>query len=92
MNSEGAVLKCAAAGCGKEFRVIGPEEKFYQLKGLPLPSNCPTCRHKQRMALRSERQLYRRTCAKCKNSMLTTYPADAPYTIYCQECFWANIG
>ena len=44
------------------------------------------------MALRSERQLYKRPCDKCKESMLSTYPPNAPYQVYCQKCFWENIG
>jgi hypothetical protein len=44
------------------------------------------------MALRNERQMYKRTCAKCQKPMLATYPEDAPYVIYCQACFWENIG
>ena len=61
-------------------------------KKLPLPDHCPACRHRERMALRSERQLYRSTCAKCKDSMLSVYPPDSPYIVYCHKCFWENIG
>lgn len=86
------VRSCVSADCGKQFRVIAQELKFYESKKLPLPGFCPACRHKQRMALRNERTLYRRTCGKCNKSMLTTYPPDAPYLIYCQDCFWKNIG
>lgn len=85
-------LTCQEQTCGKEFVVTSAEQKFYQLKTLPNPDHCPACRHRQRMALRSERQLYKRPCDKCKQSMLSTYPPDAPYTVYCQKCFWENIG
>lgn len=78
--------------CSQAFVVIAPEEDFYDQKGLPKPDDCPTCRHRYRMALRSERKLYRRTCAKCTNKTITIYPPDAPYSVYCQKCFWENIG
>jgi hypothetical protein len=44
------------------------------------------------MALRNERQLYKRTCDKCSAQMLSTFPKEAPYKVYCQKCFWENIG
>ena len=72
--------------------VIKAEKDFYDRKGLPLPDYCPSCRHKQRMALRSERALYARTCDKCHSKMLSTIPETAPYKVYCQKCFWENIG
>ncbi|KKW37241.1 hypothetical protein A2454_01600 [Candidatus Peribacteria bacterium RIFOXYC2_FULL_55_14] len=83
---------CTNPACKKEFLIIAQEISFYEEKGLPMPDLCPACRHRQRMALRNERRLYKRTCAKCNKDMLSTYPEDAPYTIYCQKCFWEHIG
>jgi len=90
--SDATKLVCKEPTCGKEFLVVSAEAKFYEQKKLPLPDHCPACRHRQRMALRSERQLYRRPCDKCKQSMLSVYPPEAPYIVYCQKCFWENIG
>ena len=84
--------QCSSAGCGKKFNIVPQELVFYEQKQLPLPTHCPSCRHKMRMALRSERALYRRVCGKCRESVLSTYPESAPYTVYCQECFWKHIG
>jgi Zn ribbon nucleic-acid-binding protein len=95
MSTSSVPVKCTCStvgGCGKEFIVIPQEAAFYETKKLPLPDHCPACRHRQRMALRSERQLYRRTCDKCKESMLSSYPESAPYVVYCHKCFWENIG
>ncbi len=83
---------CQEAQCGKNFIVIPQEMKFYENKKLPLPDYCPACRHKQRMALRTERTLYKRSCDKCQQSILSVYPQESPYKIYCQKCFWENIG
>lgn len=77
--------------CGNQFAIIAQEMKFYEIKKLPPPDCCPQCRHRQRMALRNERKLYKRDCDKCKKSMLTTYPSSVPYQVYCQKCFWENI-
>ena len=91
-TTEGVKVLCTNSACQKEFFVIAQEATFYEQKKLPLPDHCPACRHKQRMALRSERQLYKRTCDKCKKSIVSVYPEESPYTIYCNQCFWENIG
>ena len=85
-------LTCQNSECRKDYIVVPQEAKFYETKKLPLPDQCPACRHRQRMALRSERQLYKRTCDRCKGEMLSVYPASAPYVVYCHKCFWENIG
>ena len=92
MNQQTTILTCSETACGKEFNIIPQEKKFLEEKKLPLPDQCPACRHKLRMALRNERKLYKRHCDKCRIEMLSTYPEDVEYTIYCQECFWKNIG
>lgn len=92
MTTIQSTLTCLTTSCQKQFRIIPREAEFYQTKHLPPPEYCPACRHKQRMALRSERALYQRACAKCQQNMLSIYPATAPYVVYCQTCFWENIG
>lgn len=91
MNTNSEIKTCDHKECNKKFTIIAQEQLFYQRKELPLPEHCPSCRHIMRMALRSERQLYRRTCKKCDASILSIYPEKAPYTIYCQSCFWKDI-
>jgi len=60
------------SSCNKKFNIIKQEADFYQKKELPLPIFCPACRHKQRMALRSERVLYKRICCYCQQECLST--------------------
>lgn len=90
--TDAAKRTCKNAECGKDFIVIESERTFYENKKLPLPDHCPACRHRQRMALRSERHLYKRECDKCQSSMFSVYPKDAPYIVYCHKCFWENIA
>jgi len=78
--------------CQKQFLIIPQEQEFYRKKDLPWPTNCPECRQRRRLALRNERKLYKRTCDKCKKDIISTYRPDSPYIIYCQECFWENMG
>lgn len=92
MNQTTSQLTCKIQSCAKTFAVIPQEMKFYQDKKLPIPDHCPACRHKQRMALRTERTMYRRACENCQQTMLSVYPEKSPYKIFCQKCFWDNIG
>lgn len=78
--------------CTKDFLIIDQEQSFYKRKDLPMPDNCPECRQKERLLLRNERKLFRRTCDKCKTEIISTYAPDAKYVVYCQECFWAYMS
>lgn len=92
MTTQETTFHCIETECGKRFKVVPQELKLYKQKSLPLPQHCPSCRHRHRMALRAERALYKRKCGKCNCSILSVYPESAPYIIYCQDCFWKNIG
>jgi hypothetical protein len=78
--------------CAKDFLIIDQEQAFYKKKDLPMPENCPECRQKERLLLRNERKLYKRTCDKCKKEIISTYAPAAKYVVYCQECFWQYMS
>lgn len=73
--------------CGKQFKLIGQELRFYKQQGIPCPQKCPTCRHKARMKLRNPLKLWVRICAKCKTEVQTSYAPDRPEIIYCEKCY-----
>jgi len=50
---------------GKPFKIIKQELDFYRKYHLPLPTKCPDQRHLERMALKTPRKIFERTCAKC---------------------------
>jgi len=75
--------------CKNEFKIIDKEIKFYKKMDIEYPIYCPDCRAKQRVGLRNDRTMYKRKCDKCKNTLITTYPSDSPYVIYCLDC-WLN--
>ncbi len=80
--------------CQKEFKLIKQELVFYDQMGLPMPDNCPTCRHELRMQLRNERQFYKYPCAKCGKEMVTTVNPEKGLIVYCLTCyadFRANV-
>lgn len=78
--------------CNKEFLIIPREKIFYKDKDLPWPEFCPECRQKERLLQRNERKLYKRRCDKCQKPIISTYAAESKYIVYCQECFWENLG
>ncbi|MFA5076343.1 MAG: hypothetical protein WC480_02920 [Patescibacteria group bacterium] len=58
------ILVCLT--CGRNYKVIPQEVDFYQKMNLPLPRQCPYCRHMERIHLRNPRRLYSRQCM-CDN-------------------------
>lgn len=77
----------ACVDCGKNYRIIQQELKFYKRFSLPIPRKCPDCRHKDRLNLRNPREIYKRLCAKCGKEIDTTYSSDNPAVVYCEECY-----
>lgn len=72
--------------CGRQFLIIDMEQQFLQEKGLPHPTQCPTCRQMRRLMLRGGRTLYRTTCQKCRKQIVVSYdPQSVPNPIYCKE-------
>ncbi|MFA6533758.1 MAG: hypothetical protein WCT37_01150 [Patescibacteria group bacterium] len=94
-----AVLACQK--CGKNYKVIPQELKFYRQMKITVPRECPDCRHLRRMRQRNPMKLYSRKC-QCINSshghnggcsieFKTTYAPDRPEKVYCEECYRKEI-
>jgi hypothetical protein len=75
-----------------EFLIIPQEQQFYKQKQLPLPVQCHECRRNRRHALRNKRKLYNGKCHKCGAELESTYSESSPYIIYCEKCYYAEIG
>lgn len=81
-----AAITQNCAKCGKSFLVIDQEQKFLQDKGLPFPTNCPSCRQARRLALRGGRQLYKTKCQKCGKEIVVSYdPSKVTNMILCKQ-------
>ncbi len=57
---------------------------------IPPPALCPDCRQQRRLFWRNERSLYRRTCDLCKKSIVSMYPQESVFPVYCTECWWSD--
>lgn len=76
---------------GKQFKVIPQELAFYRTHGLPIPRQCPDCRHYARKAQINPRKLRSRTCDKCQKPIQTTYAPNRPEVVYCEECYLREV-
>ena len=76
--------------CKQDF-VIEPDDfLFYEKMKVPAPTFCPDCRLVRKMIWRNERTLYRRNCGKCEKQIVSIYPSDSPFVVYCQDCWWSD--
>lgn len=81
----------ACSHCGKNYKIIHGELKFYRKNGLPLPKKCPYCRHIELMSHQNPRKLYSRQCQKCAAAIETTYAPNRPEKVYCEKCYLAEV-
>ena len=85
----GKLLACA--DCGRNYKVVEQEFKFYQTQSLSIPKKCFYCRHKRRFNLRNPRILIDRKCDKCGVGIRTTYSVDRPEKVYCEPCYQQSL-
>jgi hypothetical protein len=76
--------------CKKDFTIESEDFSFYEKMGVLPPDLCPECGMGRLMSLRNERIVYWRDCAKCKNKTMSLYHKDAPYVVYCHDCWWGD--
>jgi hypothetical protein len=83
------ILK-SCTNCKNSFQIDEKDKNFYNSMEVPEPKFCPDCRLQRRLAWRNEKTLYRRTCALCQKNMIAIFPAQSPYKVYCQDCWWSD--
>lgn len=83
------ILRCEVTG--KPYKIIPQELTFYRTLSLPLPWRCPDQRHRERIAQRNPRKLWKRHCQKCSKEIQTTYSPDRPETIFCEQCYLSAV-
>ncbi|MBI4239651.1 hypothetical protein HY620_01530 [Candidatus Uhrbacteria bacterium] len=81
-------MKCVK--CRTEYVVMPQNAEFYSKMGVPTPRQCPICRFKQKAVWRNERTLYTRSCQLCGKNIISMYPQEALYTVYCHGCWYSD--
>ena len=87
--------------CTSAFKIISQELQFLKRLNIPLPRLCPNCRHYERLAERNPLKLWHRQCmcdkgthghpGKCPNEFETSYAPERPETVYCEQCYQAEV-
>ena len=76
--------------CDQRFEARKEDLIFYEQMKVPPPNHCPKCRAKIRLAFRNERTLYKRICDLCKKDVISLYPDNTPFPVYCHKCWWSD--
>lgn len=75
----------------KPYRIVKQELDFYRKYNLSIPIKHPDIRHMERIKKRAERKLYLRKCDCCGIEMISVYPQESDYKVYCEECYNKEI-
>jgi hypothetical protein len=84
------ILICS---CGRNYKIVPYELGLYRKLRLPIPRECPNCRHEKRNKIAGIRKLWHRHCMKegCPNEFETSYAPDRPEIIYCEKCYQQEV-
>lgn len=77
--------------CGKNYKIIPQELKFYRELSIPIPVRCPSCRHTPRMLRRNPPRLWKRKCANCSGEIFTSYAPERQEKVYCEKCYLERV-
>ncbi len=72
---------------GKPFRIMKSELDFYRKHWLALPRQHQDVRYTERLRKMPSRKIYFSKCDKCGKQIISVYPADTEFKVYCQECY-----
>lgn len=81
-------LKCQ--NCKKEFTIDSQDVEFYEKIGVLPPTWCPECRLIRRLNTYNKRVLYKRKCDLCNKSIISVYPSDTKFKVFCPKCWWSD--
>lgn len=84
------MLKQTCKTCEKEFEIRDEDLVFYEQMKTVLPLDCPDCRMARRLVFRNERTLYKKDCDMCGKNMVSLYPQESSFIVYCHDCWWSD--
>lgn len=85
--------------CGVEFEITSQDLAFYDKmapivagKKMPSPVSrlCPACRDQRRLAIRNERNLYRRKSDMSGEAIISSISSDKPYKVFSKDEWWSD--
>lgn len=81
----------ACEKCGRNYKIIPQEFKFYKEQGVALPKKCFYCRNEARFKKRNPWKLWDRKCDKCGIDIKTSYDPERPEKVYCEKCYLESL-
>lgn len=93
------MIQCQVTG--RPFKVAPQELSFYLKHSIPIPTQHPDVRHRERFLLRGPLTMQERQCqcaqsdhdhqGQCPNQFETTYPPESPNKVYCEQCYQKTV-
>ena len=71
----------------RPYRLIKQELSFYRTYGLPLPRKHPDVRYEERLAQKTKKHVYIRSCDSCSKEMIVMWNEKHQGKIYCKSCY-----
>ncbi|MDP2630854.1 MAG: hypothetical protein Q8P56_05625 [Candidatus Uhrbacteria bacterium] len=94
-----SILACST--CLRNYKIIPQELSFYRKMSIPIPRQCPNCRHAVRNTQAGVRHLWQRRCMcekadhdhaeQCPAQFETTFAPQRPELVYCESCYQKEI-
>ncbi len=75
----------------RPFRIVWPELNFYRKHNIPLPRKHPDIRHIEKLQKRPWREMFLRNCDKCGIEIISVYPEEYKWIVYCESCYSKEI-
>jgi CxxC-x17-CxxC domain-containing protein len=76
---------------GRPFKIVPQELAFYRRYRLPIPIFHPYERMDSRAKIFGCYKLYETTCARCKKATQSVFDPTEGFTLYCDECYNAEV-
>ena len=76
--------------CHNDFTIEPEDFAFYKKIKVPPPTFCSQCRLQRRLVFYNLFALYKRKCDLCGIEKISIYAPNAPYTVYCPQCWWSD--
>lgn len=85
--------------CQNSFQITQDDRDFYDNVSpifggekylVPEPTQCPSCRQRQRLAFRNLRSVYLRKCDLTGKSILSTFDKNCQTPVYSADAWWGD--
>ena len=75
---------------GRPFQTTDFEEALRDSFDFGLPTMHPMMRMQRRALFRKDRQLHKRVCDKTGETLISAFPADAPFPVWQKDLWWSD--